>query len=83
MHEEERANMREVIKKDRVQLVEGDRRGAPRAPLPGLPGHASHPSVRLVDLGPGTKAIEYTCACGEISLLEVELAPPQPPRNSP
>jgi hypothetical protein len=78
--------MREVIKKDRVQLVEGERRGtggAPGTPHSGHSGHAPLPSVRLVDLGSGAKAIEYTCACGEISLLEVELGPPQLPRSSP
>ncbi len=77
--------MREVIKKKRVRLVESaEGRGVPRAATAGPPaGCASVPGVRLLELDTGGQAIEFTCACGEISVLEIELAAAPHPRSSP
>jgi len=34
--------------------------------------------VRLVELEPGRYAIEHTCSCGEVSVIEVETPPAAP-----
>jgi len=57
-----------IIKRDRVQLDE--RRAEPPAALPGAPTHQK--SARLVRLEGRVVGVEFTCSCGERSLIEVD-----------
>lgn len=66
---------RGVIKREQVR-VHGH--GAHSAARPADPGEgpapapaAPAPRVRLVRLDEHTQAIEYTCACGEVALIEI------------
>jgi hypothetical protein len=61
---------RGVIKRERVR-VDG--------PTPAAPArsesaeHAEHtPRVRLMQLDEHTQALEFTCPCGEVSLIEIQ-----------
>lgn len=64
-------NPRGVIKRDQVRVEEGTARPRPRAAVPGTPC-AGAPRVRLVPLDEHTQAFEFTCACGEVSLIEIQ-----------
>jgi hypothetical protein len=56
-----------VIKRDQVRVDEHELVA---------PGRASRtvdvgPQARLVQLGEGVQAVEFTCSCGEVSLIEI------------
>ena len=68
--------MRSIIKKNQVQL---DEAAAPRSPAratngasPAAPPAVPAPRARLVQLDEHTQAIEFTCPCGEVSLIEIQ-----------
>ncbi len=65
---------RNVIKRDHVVASEG----------PARPAGAPRPSAgtRLVELEPGRYAIEHVCRCGEVSILELEVAPSEPAKEN-
>ena len=58
---------RGVIKRGQVRVEESRAKAPPR----GAPC-AAPPRVRLLQLDEHTQAIEFTCACGEVSLIEVQ-----------
>jgi len=60
-----------IIKREQVRLEESDARRR-RAPGPRAPSSSDAPRVRLVDLDERTQAFEFTCSCGEVSLIEVQ-----------
>lgn len=71
---ESRARPRSVIKRNQVR-VDGEARPRPRADEQnvahdGIPG-AGAASVRLLRLDENTQALELTCSCGEVSLIEI------------
>ena len=63
---------RGVIKRDHVR-VDAVHPETPRGAAP-APAAARAPSarVRLVRLDEHTQAIELTCSCGEVSLIEIQ-----------
>jgi len=64
--------MKSILKRDQVQLDESERRRPVRGPAtPGACAPAGA-SARLVRLDEHTQAIEFTCACGEVSLIEIQ-----------
>jgi hypothetical protein len=72
---------RGVIKRAQVQLDGAPRRADPPAASPNgaepaapLPAHAAR--ARLLQLDDHTQAIELTCACGDVSLIEIERPKP-------
>jgi hypothetical protein len=79
---------RGVIKRAQVQLDGAPVRRASAPPpqangadvaaaLPAARAHAAHaPRARLLQLDEHTQAIELTCACGEVSLIEIERPKP-------
>ena len=74
MNEED---MRSVIKRSQVQVDEASapRERAPRAGSPSgtkAPPSPSPPRVRLIQIDAETQALEFTCACGEVSLIEIQ-----------
>lgn len=68
MHKKQRG----IIKRDQVRLAEnGPRTRA--TPAAGI--SAESPRVRLVTLeehGEHAQAFEFTCSCGEVSLIEIQ-----------
>ncbi len=58
--------MREVIKKDRVWVAATNGREP-------APAGRAQPQVRLFHLHERAQALEVTCRCGEVSLVEIEL----------
>jgi hypothetical protein len=67
------ANLRRrgVIKRDQVRVDGEDARsGAPASAS--APPAAPVPRARLVRVDEHTQAIEFTCPCGEVSLIEIE-----------
>jgi hypothetical protein len=71
--------MKSILKRDQVKLDESaTRRPARASNAPGGERNcASGASARLVRLDERTQAIEFTCACGEVSLIEIQ--PPKKP----
>ena len=69
--------MKSILKRDQVKLDEPERHRPARAPA--APGSCAPTgaSARLVRVDEHTQAIEFTCACGEVSLIEI-----QPPKKS-
>jgi len=69
--------MKSILKRDQVKLDEPERRRPARAAA--APGACAPTgaSARLVRLDEHTQAIEFTCACGEVSLIELQ--PPKKP----
>ncbi len=64
--------MNRVIKKERVHVDEsGEAPQAPLAEAPHVPG-THGPGVRLVRVDGRVQAIEVTCRCGDVSVLEIE-----------
>ena len=64
---------RGVIKRDQVRDDELERpRAAPAARPTGGAPCAPTPAVRLVQLDERTQAFEFTCSCGEVSLIEIQ-----------
>lgn len=65
--------MRSIIKRSQVQL---DEAAAPRTrarpPSAAAPAPNHMPLVRLVQVDEATQAIEFTCPCGEVSLIEIQ-----------
>jgi hypothetical protein len=59
---------RGVIKREQVQLDEPARAAPPTPKAPA--GRA--PRVRLLELDEHRQALELTCSCGEVSLIEIE-----------
>jgi len=69
--------MRSIIKRDQVRVDEPGKTRARAEPTPGSaaadPGAARHaPAVRLLTLEAGLQALEFTCSCGEVSLIEIQ-----------
>lgn len=64
------AKPRGVIKRDQVRVDEREARPAARAAT-GEPCTRA-PAVRLVQLDERTQAFEFTCSCGEVSLIEIQ-----------
>jgi hypothetical protein len=71
-----------VIKAQRVIAGDAAAREEPKAPLPGrAKAHSrAEKKVRLVHVDGVPTAIEFTCACGEVSVIELEL-PESPGRE--
>lgn len=67
--------MKSIIKREHVKVDEPEARRAPRAATPAAACAPAGASARLVRLDENTQAIEFTCACGEVSLIE--LLPPK------
>lgn len=67
-------SIRHVIKRDRIAAPsESDSEAAAHRARPSAAGRrAVTPGARLVELAPGRYAVEHTCRCGEVSLLELE-----------
>lgn len=69
-------SIRNVIKRERINVQSECSASAPAA----QPGHAARaagrravtPGARLIELAPGRYAVEHTCRCGEVALLEIE-----------
>jgi len=74
--------MKNVIKKQHVRVGAAgaigasgsSERRAEVAPSTPHERHAPAPGVRLVRVGGRISAIEVTCRCGEVSVLELEYA---------
>ena len=64
-----------IIKRNHVQVE--DRRSEPPPALPGTVTHEK--SARLLRLEGRVVGIEFTCSCGERSLIEVECDEPAAP----
>ena len=62
--------MNRVIKRDRVRVGESRRLETPSA-TPGAPRAAA--GARLIQLEGNVQAIEVTCRCGTVSIVELEL----------
>ena len=62
---------RESVRFDAARPAPG---AAPRAACKGGPKQAA----RLLRAGGVVRAIEVTCACGEVTVLELEFDPPRP-----
>lgn len=73
--------MRQVIKKERVRGVGAS---APRPPAKDVPADAcaAAPSVRAIRLDGRVRALEVTCPCGTVSLVELEYESAPPPGAS-
>lgn len=70
-------SIRHVIKRSQVASEEE----AASRPRPAARRSAA-PGTRLVELEPGRYAVEHTCRCGEVSILEIETdAPAKPPER--
>ena len=78
--------MRQVIKRDQVQ-VEGARAAAlPARPAkaPAAPASGPCTRVRALRVEGRVRAVEITCSCGEASLVELDYVPtPDAPARSP
>jgi hypothetical protein len=70
--------MRRVIKHDRIHVEGGGGPGPYAAPAAHgeAPRHAAGARVRALRLDGRVRAIEFTCSCGEVSLLELDYGPP-------
>lgn len=66
---ETNARRRGVIKRDQVR-VDGPE-GRPRAAASHAAPSSGAASVRLSRLDENTQALELTCSCGEVSLIEI------------
>jgi len=77
---ESKARPRSVIKRDQVRVEGAGTR--PRSRAQSETGHetqerhdevqtAGAASVRLLSLDENTQALELTCSCGEVSLIEI------------
>jgi hypothetical protein len=63
-----------VIKRERVRADDHERRPAAQAVESGRRGDAGSTGaarVRLLRLDENTQALELTCSCGEVSLIEI------------
>jgi hypothetical protein len=71
--------MKSIIKREQVQVDEPGARRPSRATAGAAAAGscAGSASARLVRLDEQTQAIEFTCACGEVSLIEIQ--PPKKP----
>lgn len=70
--------MKSILKRDQVKLDEAGLRPTRPGGVPaGERPCAAGASARLVRLDEHTQAIEFTCACGEVSLIEIQ--PPKKP----
>ena len=68
-----------IIKRERVRLGEPPQArpqptGLAGAPARGAPAACRAPQAELVRVAGEVRAIELTCACGEVTLVESELA---------
>jgi hypothetical protein len=68
------ARPRNIIKRHQVHAAGPEPRGEPGA-APASPRDCT-PSARLVALDERTQALEFTCSCGEVSLLELQFEEP-------
>jgi len=67
--------MRSIIKRDQVRVDEPGKprsRAEPAAEPTGSAGARHAPAVRLLTLEAGLQALEFTCSCGEVSLIEIQ-----------
>jgi hypothetical protein len=60
-----------IIKREHVRVEDGAARPRAARPASHEPAHAAG-GARLVQLDEHTQAIEFTCACGEVSLIEIQ-----------
>jgi hypothetical protein len=61
--------MKNIIKREQVRLGEP---GPAARRAPAATPEAPRSGARLVDLDAGTQAIEFTCSCGQTSLIEIQ-----------
>lgn len=61
--------MKNIIKRDQVKL--GEPGQVPRRSPARVPD-APRAGARVVDLDADTRAIEFTCSCGQTSLIEIQ-----------
>ena len=61
-----------VIKREQVRLDEPGPAREPRAPARAASCGSAPARVRLIQIEGRTQAIEFTCRCGEVSLLELQ-----------
>ena len=73
--------MRSIIKREHVRADEGaasprpprEPQGSAHSSSPGSsPGTDTGARARLIRLDEQTQAIEFTCPCGEVSLIEIQ-----------
>jgi len=58
-----------IVKRQHVRLETSAACATARAA--GTPAHGA-PTVRLLYLDDATHALEFTCACGDVALIEIE-----------
>ena len=63
---------RGVIKREQVRVDEHEARTGRAATQERTGACAAQPRVRLLQLDEHTQAIEFTCPCGEVSLIEIQ-----------
>ncbi|HEX6886365.1 MAG TPA: hypothetical protein VF530_23520 [Planctomycetota bacterium] len=63
-----------IVKRQHVRLETSAACAPARAA--GAPAQST-PSVRLLRLDDETHALEFTCACGDVALIEIEYETPQ------
>ena len=76
--------MKQVIKKERVEVGCADEEAARRPASAPAQRAARAPGVHLVRIDGRVQAIEVTCRCGDVSVLEVDYegTNPQPEATS-
>jgi hypothetical protein len=83
--------MKQVIKKDHVRVgesaeaaAENGTNGSSRAPAARSPhAHGSRgPGAHLVRIDGRVQAIELTCRCGDVSVLEIDYEDPTQPTEA-
>lgn len=62
--------MSSIIKRQNVDV---ETRGSPRRSTPQNADACNAKHVRLIEVGTVVRAIEFTCSCGERSVIELEL----------
>jgi hypothetical protein len=71
--------MRNVIKRNQVEVDEAAREHTSRAPASPHAGASlagGGARVRLLQVDAEKQVLEFTCACGEVSLIEVQCEKP-------
>lgn len=68
---EAKARRQGVIKRSQVRVDEPGPRARAPAAAQGETADSGAPRVRLLRLDENTQALEVTCACGEVSLIEI------------
>lgn len=68
---EAKARRHGVIKRDQVRVAGPEARPRARAAAEGEAPSGDGQRVRLLRLDENTQALEFTCSCGEVSLIEI------------